>query len=430
MEIIESLRFIILSPLVITSIVILFAFFYYLIVSSFLEDVVLQRLTKASFDQSVGDCFDLFFSYILGMVFYSYVIFFTNANINDTLIPVGNPNHNIAYIVPFGLGLLYTGRIITRKAGVFYGKLHFASIFLSAAFALGVDATRLLSQSDGPLFSTDLIDSIIVKHLTDFWSFLLGNDYQFIVWVAVGAFVLSTIGERFLARDMPVERSLLSVSHKFPSDIKFTTGSYNNESNVESKLFHGATDIEIRRMLNDDLVEIKCATKSLSYIKYIKNAAINHEKTRCQILRSPLSFVIRDRLNPKNYDRYSIRQFLQYSSLIIVAIFDLIQGRPIDLGFSRYDEKTKIIIKRNYFSDVRDYWIPLIKNGAEGRNHYFGELRFILTKNGSGQKRILFLVKDISPSKTRIGLYSAEPYITEHFEALFDRAWDSCESKQ
>ena len=252
------------------------------------------------------------------------------------------------------------------------------------------------------------------------------KDYQFVRWIVIGAVTLSTIGEYILARQEPIEKSLLAVSHKFPSDFKVTTGSYNNDENGGTRLNSGATDLEIRRMLNEDIVGIKCVTKTLNLVEYIQKSDINFEDTQCKILRAPLSCVIRDRLEPNDYNMYSLSQFVKYLNLVLEVFFDLMHGNSVDMVYSD-NENIKNIIKKIYFSNVRNLWIPLMNRGAKGRTYYFGEIRFILTENKFRQKRILFLVRDMGPSKKRIGLYSTEPYITDHFEALFDNAWASCE---
>ena len=396
-----------------TGLVILFSFVYYLMVSSFLLDVALRRLVKASFDESWRDISDLIISYFLGMFVYMYIIYFYGIYIDSSLIPQANPTKNITFIIPFGLGLLYTGRIITRRAGVFYGKLHFSAIFVSAAVVIGLEFTNVLMG--GPVFSDALIYAGIMPHIHNYIVLLFN---KFAVWSFIGTLILSTAGEIFLARQDPCDKSLLVISDKFPSDFQVMTGKFNskNGATTENRVMTGIsgtkkeettgekivqriccsemkgiaekygnnlsssmTDNRIRNMLSErDIVKVRCVTKSLRLVEYIKDSDINkydsNRNVSCKVLKAPIESIISDRLE-KEINIYTPHFFVK-----------MLKG---DLKSER--NKIEQCLRNEYSRTFWDYWQPLVKSGRIiGREYYLAIFDLSLRKINWAIKRSYF----------------------------------------
>lgn len=104
---------------------ILIAFIYIFLVSGFLSDVFISRLTKASFEIAPRNIIDLWFGYFLGMLVFSYIV---HQFVKYNALDIDSSSEILVVII--GLTFLYLGRIVTKNKGIFYGRLHFSSLFI------------------------------------------------------------------------------------------------------------------------------------------------------------------------------------------------------------------------------------------------------------------------------------------------------------
>ena len=113
----------------------------YTAISGFLYDVTLRRLTKPSFTISPADIADLFFAYSIGMLSFLFI----NAYIKSVYVSSGTTDgillalNSKESVVIVGLIVLFIGRVITRRQGIFFGKLHFSALFVTSSILLLID---------------------------------------------------------------------------------------------------------------------------------------------------------------------------------------------------------------------------------------------------------------------------------------------------
>jgi hypothetical protein len=105
----------------------------YKIISGFLYDVTLRRLTKASFNISLLDFIDLSLAYFIAMLSFLFI----NLYLKQYFSFAAEES-----IVLIGLILIYMGRIITKHQGMLFGKLHFSAILTTSSILLIIDFIR------------------------------------------------------------------------------------------------------------------------------------------------------------------------------------------------------------------------------------------------------------------------------------------------
>lgn len=379
------------------------------VISGFLHDVTLRRLTKASFNLNGMSIIDLSLAYFIGMMSFLFIYFYCY-NHQETLPCSDSP----ASVAIFGLMLLYSGRIITKQQGVFFGKLHFSTIFISGAILLIFD-TILRCKLNFSDFGSNFGISTMAKLLNQ--TCIISEDYLKMLYVSgdsgvdslflisfLGSLVLAIMGEAYLASTGPSSKSLLAVAEKFPSDFTVITGIYGKNDNIEKLL----KDI----FENDIIIKIKCVSKSLVFIdligKHIIDQVItNSEKLKqqniefdYQILKSPRERALEDRKN---------------------ALLNL----PFSLTNS-LKNREGLFKEFEYEYNVREAYLNELerKNYVKVNECYFGDMIFILTENSSGLRKLLFLVKDKGNINNRVGLYTEAPYVINIFYIIFENAWN------
>jgi hypothetical protein len=369
---------------------ILISFIYIFLVSGFLSDVFISRLTKASFEIAPRNIIDLWFGYFLGMLVFSYIV---HQFVKYTALDIDSSSEILVVII--GLTFLYLGRIVTKNKGIFYGRLHFSSLFILGSLFFVLNSLIMwinLSGGGGAQYITSFLDRI-----TSTLIFMQSS----IKPIFIGTIILSTVGELGLYHQQHKHpRSLLAVSEKFPSDFMVITGK-NGIREQSKQMFEK----------NKDIKSMKCVTKSCTMVKDIEGAIrqIYKEqrekegkkeiKLNYKIIKAPIDRAIEDFENAVNNLPLSM-EWLFKKSMIKNYVANLL--------------KRNVILNR------------LITEGmVEAKEFNFGELRFLIVEDSRGCKKLLVSARDRGPLMDRVGLYSEEPYIVESFANLFDTTWSS-----
>ena len=229
---------------------ILISVIYILLVSGFLSDVYISRLTKASFEIDPCTILDLWFGYLLGMFLFLYLV---HQFARYTAFDMDLSSEILVLII--GLTFLYLGRIVTKNKGIFYGRLHFSSLFIlgSIFFVLNSCIMWTTLEGEGVQYITSLLDSIRSNLI-----FI----HSSIPPIAIGTLVLSTVGELGLyTQQHKHPRSLLAISEKFPSDFMVITGK--NGIKKQANQMFGK---------NEDIKSMKCVTKSCTMVEDIEGS--------------------------------------------------------------------------------------------------------------------------------------------------------------
>lgn len=392
---------------------VIYSLLFYRILSGFLYDVTLRRLAKASFNLTRVDILDLSIAYFIAILSFIFIYLFIQHN-----ILTDNPISNklIEYILSiskesfgiYGIILIFLGRVLTRKQGAFYGKLHFSSIFISSSILLVFD---FIIQ--GRFNFSDFASNISLLSISHF----MATSYQIIMAFInllyggpishsllslsiVGTVVLSTIGESYLSILPPDVKSVLAVTEKFPTDFKVITG-----VNIRyDKIRH-----TIDSMFEGRIISVKCVTKTLVWIDLLeenirKQQILNPtfpNKLRLdyRILKAPKDTALDDYKETIEALPYSFAHITQYGKQIC------------DEAKDEYDLRSEALA---YLQDI---------NYLSARNYYFKDIVYLITEDQLGSKKLLYLVKDRSAINSRVGLYTEQPYIIELFENIFENAW-------
>jgi hypothetical protein len=376
------------------------------VISGFLNDVTLRRLTKASFNINNLSIIDLILAYFIGMISFLFIYYYCY-NPQESISCTGSSTS----IAIFGLLLLFCGRIITKKQGVFFGKLHFSMIFISSAVLLifnTIIQCKLTFSDFGSNFGIATMEKIFNQ------SYILSVDYLQLLYSSgnswldslffvsfAGSLVLAIMGEAYLASTGPSPKSLLAVAEKFPSDFRVITGISGERDNIQKLL---------KEIFDDNIiVKIKCVTKSLVFVDLIGNhiigQAITHPEIQFnyRILKSPKNRALDDRMNA-----------------LLNLPFSLTNSLKNREGLYR-EFKHEYNIRDAFLNELRQHY------NVKAYNYYFGETMFLVMENASGIQKLLFLVKDKGNINNRVGLYTESPYIIDMFSMLFENAWDLLE---
>lgn len=203
---------------------IILSIFYFYYAYGYFSVVVLHRLTKASFKLDPISIFDLFISYFFALMAFLVIYYHIQFSIFQAGMDFqSSPSPNLAIF--FGIILIYLGRIITKNLGVFYGKVHFSSIFLTSAVLILYRSISGIGVPEGIDLKT-LYNYIITSLM-----YLIGGASYFLelyrdqIMISFFASIfLSTGGELFLSMMKPRERKLVSIMEKLPSGFLTYTG--------------------------------------------------------------------------------------------------------------------------------------------------------------------------------------------------------------
>ncbi len=367
-----------------------------------MNDVTLRRLTKASFNINNLSIIDLLLAYFIGMISFLFIYYYCY-NPQSYISCIGSPSS----VAIFGLLLLFCGRIITKRQGVFFGKMHYSMIFVSSAILLILDTIikcKLTLSDFGSNFGIATMEKIFNQSYnvsTNYLELLYSSrnswqDSLFFISFA-GSLVLAIIGEAYLASSGPSPKSLLAVAEKFPSDFTVITGVYNGHDNIQKLL---KDNFE-----KDVIVKIKCVTKSLVFVELIGDHLISQSITYpntqfdYRILKSPKDRALDDRMR---------------------ALLDL----PFSLTNSLKNRKTLYNEFEHEYNVREAYLNELIQRyNVRVNDYYFGETMFLIMENSLGVQKLLFLIKDRGNMNNRVGLYTESQYIIDMFSMLFENAW-------
>ena len=230
------------------------SFIYIWLVSGFLSDVFISRITKASFEISPSNIIDLGFGYFLGMLVFTYIV---HQFVKYSLVSIDASSGVLVVII--GLTFLYLGRIVTKNKGIFYGRLHFSSLFIFGSIFFILNSIIMWKSLSGVYgVHYDLTVTAFIYRINSTLIFI----QSIIIPTLIGTIMLSTFGEFFLYRHPHKHpRSLLAVSEKFPSDFMVITGKKGLRE--QSNLMLGE---------NEDIKSMKCVTKSCTMVKDIEGA--------------------------------------------------------------------------------------------------------------------------------------------------------------
>jgi|GEM_PF-3016119 len=374
------------------------------IISGFLNDVTLRRLTKASFNLNTLGALDLMLAYFIGMLAFLFIFYYCNLNYNNIC---SDSSKGVAIL---GLLLLYAGRIISKRQGVFYGKLHFSTIFISTSILLIFDIL-IKSKLNITDFGSNLSIGTFMRLMNqtyhifeDYINILYANNHfvdSFFIISLIGAIILATVREGYLAITRPNSKSLLAFSDKFPSDLKVITGIHTKKDNIEKTLDD---------MFNDEIIKIRCATRSLVAFDIIKDhirSQYNNNLRKKSGHRNKLDYIILKCTKKQAFD-----DKLEAICQLPFSFTNSMKNRnKLFTDFvEEYEKREK---------SLNDF---VARNIVKSINHYLGEAVFIIVENRSGTQKILLIVKDKGVINNRVGLYSESPYFIEIFLTIFDNA--------
>ncbi len=380
----------ILYPIYYSLIAIVLGVALFKIVSGFLNNVVIRRLTKASFKLDIISIMDLWFSYYISMVSY-FVIY--------PYIPIDR-NPHIALI--FGLGLVYFGRIETKFRGVFYGKLHFTALFILGFIFIFLNAIFTVTSSSyfHELMVTQIIDYI--------------NKYnELLLWSAVGTGVLATLGEAILLFLPSNSKGLLTSSEKIPSDFKTITGIQCNKNlnnlYTELKGKHSEIKDKLNELLSEEnLISVKYATRYLGLVealdKYISESTNN---VKYFVLKLPKRLAL---------DSYEQTVNERHPS---IDLFTKERTEDIENFKNIYRIRSAVLSAYSHLKMID--WMD---------EYNFGNISFIICEYPEQVRKLMIFVRDTGPRNERIALYSEEPYIIEMFSNIFDAGWKMDDGKE
>ena len=435
-----------------------FGAIYYILIHEFLERVAIGRLTKSSFRVGITDFLDLSIAYNLSILACMYFIFYHSYSVlGITYFKVldwpkialdgGNSAALLATISAF----LFIGRILTKKKGVFFGRVHFSSIFL--AISIYISTEILLAM--GETHSIDLLYVNLYNRINNFINFynLFGN------LPVVCSLTLVICCETLLSMTTPSSKNLLVISDKFPSDFRVITGlngfaarfsnnitksNYNYLYKISKKRQSEMKDVQLcnelieekrpsidpelnifklsynfcRKLINSDSIEnemysmlyprrhsikkISCVTRSLVMIDIVTNTI-------------PEIFVLR---------KIDVRVIIAPSSTVFRDLEFAMKSAPWSLGdIIRYKNYKIQKYKREYCERLRKLRKLKLDRTLKIVEYYLGRTVFLIVEYDNGEKGLIFSIRDSGSMLKRVGLYTQEPHVISHFENIFDKIW-------
>jgi len=366
--------------------------------SGYISDVFVGKLTKASFEIDIPNIFDIWVGYSIGMIVFIFMVL--------RMEFYGKFSVDIDQVLFIGFFSLYIGRIITQQKGVYFGKIHFSILFiLSTVFFTIVCASIIFSDFSSFSLSglSNLFHGIQTAYL-DGLRETLDFIKSFITLYFLGPVILASVGEYFLYRQQSKKvRSIVAVSEQLPSDFKSITGREGIAKKL-NQLFNNSSRI----------INVRCVTKSCTmpyeirglieneYARMHEDILANRVKPCYRILRSPERYVFRD----------------YYTRIINMKVsMDMLRDktRLMQEYKNDYDKKLKSLL------ELKEQKL------VDEKSYYFGQMRFIILDYENGDRKMLMIVKDTSIRKSRVGLFTEEPYIINVFQSMFDSIWDTVE---
>jgi hypothetical protein len=439
---------------------IIFALLYYIFINSFLNEVAIRRLTKSSFRMGFTDLLDLTIAYILASLACVF-IFFSNTELENgslylKIFDVIKCPINETYadsLVAVVVGLLFLGRIITKRKGTFYGRLHFTAIFVATSIYLTYDLINVFIQSSHiPRYIYEY-SFIGINHFLDFLNYFSKD-------LSVGIFFLVTFCELGLSLSATTQKNIFVVTGKFPSDFRVITG----YSGIMIRKINQILDI-IKKFLRINIgsslhdqwenhktimlkkyYELKSENPDIGTLVQINNNSIwdddgiynklneilckedgpKIKKVLC-ITRSLV--MIQDTIDLlikcNKMDGLDIKTIISPSQMALRDHDFAMNNWPTSLGdfinFKNYkiQKYNKGYCKRFIYLNhlCKKYFLKT-------KLYYFGSVVFLLVEfDEYNKKEILFSIRDSGSLMRRVGLHSKEPHIVKYFENMFESIW-------
>lgn len=440
--------------------------FYYSVVDNILNAVAVRRLTKSSNRIAFTDILDLTIAYILSALACFYIVFW-NTDLSNGPLPHTNlfntfefyldPIHARALILAI-LGLLFLGRLITKRKGSFFGRIHFSAIFVACSVYISYDILNYVSNN---LHNFQFMYENLFNKLNNFIDFL----NYFLPDILFSLIFIGTIFELILSFSFPTTKSLTVVLDKFPSDFKVITGfsgalddfltrKFHNRNNllINQDIDYNALIMEICKEISLDIEDVKINSTNQHgdgiYAK-LKDIRVNwgsdgiHAKLNnilCQqkqlkikkILCISRQMVIIDdtiKLLIKNKKIRGIDDIMVIVSPPDLTLRDYdfsMKNAPSSLGdfinFKNYKAREhqrdycRRLLRLDYF--IKNYFL-------KAKLYYLGNVSFIIVEfDENNRKEIFFSIRDSGLLMRRVGLHSSEPHIIKYFENLFYSIWN------
>jgi hypothetical protein len=380
---------------------------YITVIGGLLSDVYIPKITRASFGLSIISNVYLWFAYMVGGFLNIYLINNCVIMIKDNFridqstelgsFSILNPSFTSSCVILLALSILYIGRIITKKKGIFYGKLHFSSFFLIGftLFVFNLLNTAIL------LDSSSLVSSILSNYI-QIIDKNIGIFVDNAIACATGTLMLATIGEGILIVTPSVPRSLLAISDKLPSDLRVITG-------------HKGVDSKLKEMLSRDKVvtKLRCITKSCSILNIIEMDIYNQ------------FFEYEERKKQDGQTCKPCLQIINAPEDKFLADLDKSLGKLSQRSIGIFSKRLNKEERINQYNKSKMI-LNNLKNDkmAEVRESYFGDLRFVSIDYENQDKSLMLIVRDGGSLMDRVGVYTEEPYIIDIFINLFDKKWE------
>lgn len=348
--------------------------------------------------------------------------------------------------------LLFIGRIIVKAKGCLYGRLHFSAIFISSSIFIAIEIISAFSQTH----SVGVLYENLYLRIDSFLNFY--NIFGFTP--AICSLCLVTFFEFLLSIIGPTPKNILIVSDKFPSDFRVITGyeqhlskllknvvlkknylknkpendsSYNrivrycmdNASEkdatrdpIDPKHIYISPLKFYRKICNDDAINIK-----LNQMLYPKR--YNVKKiicvTRSLVMIDVLSDILKEILLLRNIE---LKVLISPPRKTIKDYEVAMKKTPWSLGnFIRYKNWQMQKYKEGYctrYRKLRKYQLDGLLCAFE---YYLGNTVFVIVEYNDAEKEMLFSIRDSGSMKKRIGLFTNEPHVISHFEAIFENIW-------
>lgn len=248
----------------------MFGLIYYALLNGFLNEVAIRRLVRSSFRLRKAEILDLGVAYIWASLACLYILFSHRIIIDGEIyikifevIKFPLDQIHVVSLASVILAFLFIGRVITKRKGVFYGRLHFSALFIACSIYIAYDVINAFIITE---HTFQALYIVLSKRIYNFWVF----SYHFAAYLLSGIMLLASIFEFALSISIPTTKSIFLVLEKFPSDFRVITGlSGAILGCIGQKLRHGKGPINRNHRLkyNEEIqnfcknIELSCPNK-------------------------------------------------------------------------------------------------------------------------------------------------------------------------
>lgn len=391
-----SLTFQILSPIIraLTYVIIpaVFIPLIYIIVIDNIVNRILSRIYNANFSLKPEKLLNLFIGYFIGSLIISYTI----KELFAFKFP-DNSQISIATVALSALAFCFTSRIISKQRGYLIGK-QFHSVLSSAAVLIflvnifiGINerymnVSELDIQTNITLYVTYFYESFIFNIGENLKYFAGILDYLFI-----GSVVTAFFGEIIIMNLKPYYRSIPIALEKFHSDFELVS-----TDELNRKMISMTNDIE-------NIKSLKIITRTLTSFETLHYNLLQHTNKSNQKNLLGIKIIAPEYSNPA----------------------EELEIRPLTV-------LTKLISRKN-FNDYKQLKVQKYKKRLEnlsimekeGKVEWikkdFQNFRMIVVNDN----RVLLIINSGDFTKSKVGIYSKEPYIVNICISIFNNEFDT-----